>query len=114
LCDVLRRNKTKILNAKVRADVSGRGGVINPTGALKKIQDVFLKVHREIRDNRARAAELDFLVDRIVFKLFDLTLDEQELILSRVGPGRPLPPRRARTHTKSEATPEPQLFGGNE
>jgi hypothetical protein len=50
--------------------------------------------HRPLRANRARAADLDFLIDRIVFRLFELTLEEQKLTLSRVGPGRPLPPRR--------------------
>jgi hypothetical protein len=67
---------------------------------LKQLRDTFLDHHRRIRANRARAAELDFLIDRIVFRLFDLTLDEQKLILSRVGPGRPLPPRRGRRKGK--------------
>ena len=110
-CDLLRKNKTKIGNARIRADLTGLGAVANPTGPMKKLQETFLKYHREIRENRAKAAELDFLIDRIVFKLFDLTLDEQKLILSRVGPGRPLPPRRGR---KGKAEPKaddgPGLF----
>ena len=55
------------------------------------MRKTFLDHHARIRANRARAAELDFLLDRMVFRLFDLTLDEQRLILSRVGPGRSLP-----------------------
>ncbi len=35
------------------------------------------------------------------FRLFDLTRDEQRLILSRVGPGRPLPPRRGGKRKKA-------------
>lgn len=97
-CDLLRKNKSKIGNARIRADLTGRGAVENPTGAIRKLRETFLRYHREIRENRAKAAELDFLIDRIVFKLFDLTLDEQKLILSRVGPGRPLPPRRGKKH----------------
>lgn len=109
-CDFLRKNKGKIGNAKIRADLTGSAAAENPTGPLRKLQETFLKYHQQIRDNRAKAAELDFLIDRIVFKLFDLTLDEQKLILSRVGPGRPLPPRRNRG--KKEKTPaEPGLFG---
>jgi hypothetical protein len=93
-CDLLRKNKTKIGNARVRADLTGTGAVRSPTGPLRQLRDTFLDYHRRVRANRARAAELDFLIDRIVFRLFDLTLEEQKLILSRVGPGRPLPPRR--------------------
>jgi hypothetical protein len=94
LCDLLRKNKTKIGNSRVRADLTGSGPIAHPTGALRQLRETFLDHHRRVRANRARAAELDFLIDRIVFRLFDLTLDEQRLILSRVGPGRPLPPRR--------------------
>jgi hypothetical protein len=96
LCDLLRKNKGKIGDARIRADLTGRGAVANPTGPLRRLRDTFLDYHRKVRANRARAAELDFLIDRIVFRLFELTPDEQRLILSRVGPGRPLPPRRRR------------------
>ncbi len=96
LCDLLRKNKSKIGNDRIRADLTGRGAINNPTGRMRKLQETFFKYHRSIRENRAKAAEIDFLIDRIVFRLFDLTLDEQKLILSRVGPGRPLPPRRGR------------------
>ena len=65
----------------------------NPTGPLGQLRDAFLDCHRKVRANRARAAEIDLLIDRIVFRLFELTPEEQRLILSRVGPGRPLPPR---------------------
>ena len=84
----------------------------HPTGPLKQLRDTFFDTHRRIRSNRARAAEFDFLIDRIVFRLFDLTLDEQKLILSRVGPGRPLPPRRGRKRkTKATARDDgPTLF----
>ncbi len=111
-CDLLRKNKTRIGNAKVRADLTGRGAVANPTGPMKKLQETFLKFHRQIRENRAKAAELDFLIDRIVFKLFDLTLEEQKLILARVGPGRPLPPRRGRGRRAAGAAADegPALF----
>ena len=95
LCEVLRKNKTKIGNPRVRADLTGSGAILHPTGALRQLRETFLEHHARIRANRARAAELDFLIDRIVFRLFDLTLDEQRLILSRVGPGRPLPPAAA-------------------
>ena len=74
----------------------GRGAINQPAGLRRKLQETFFKYHRDSRENRAKAAEIDFLIDRIVFRLFDLTLDEQKLILSRVGPGRPLPPRRGR------------------
>jgi hypothetical protein len=77
---------------------------------MKKLQEKFLDSHREIRENRAKAAELDFLIDRIVFKLFDLTLEEQKLILSRVGPGRPLPPRRGRRKGSEPSAATLQLF----
>ncbi len=62
--------------------------------------------------NRAWAAELDFLIDRIVFRLFDLTLAEQRLILSRVGPGRSLPPRRGGKRKKAKEGDDvnPRLF----
>jgi type I restriction-modification system DNA methylase subunit len=96
LCDLLRKNKTKIGHARVRADLTGSGAVRDPTGPLRQLQAIFLDYHRKVRANRARAAELDFLIDRIVFRLFELTLEEQKLILARVGPGRPLPPRRRR------------------
>ena len=66
------------------------------------MRETFLDYHRQIRANRARAAERDFLIDRIVFRLFDLALDEQQLILSRVGPGRPLPPRRGRKRSQAK------------
>ena len=36
----------------------------------------------------------------VLKEVFDLTLEEQKLILSRVGPGRPLPPRRKRRANK--------------
>ncbi len=71
--------------------MTGAGPIAHPTGGLRQLRETFLDHHRRIRANRARAAELDFLIDRIVFRLFDLTLDEQRLMLSRVGPGRPLP-----------------------
>ena len=109
-CDFLRKNKTKIGNAKIRADLTGTAAAENPTGPLRKLQETFLNFHKQIRENRAKAAELDFLIDRIVFKLFDLTLDEQKLILSRVGPGRPLPPRRNRMK-KAKQEEAPGLFG---
>jgi hypothetical protein len=115
LCDLLRKNKTKIGNTRIKADLTGSGAVVAPTGPLKKLQESFLKCHREVRQNRAKAAELDYLIDRIVFRLFDLTLDEQKLILSRVGPGRPLPPRRNRGG-KGKAVPKdvgPGLFGSD-
>ena len=111
LCDFLRKNKTKIGNTKIRADIMGSDAVTNPTGPLKRLYEMFLKFHREIRENRAKAAEFDFLIDRIVFKLFELTLDEQKLILSRVGPGRPLPPRRGRRRGQVEEAAQQQLFG---
>ncbi|MEO6434551.1 MAG: hypothetical protein ABIP55_02165 [Tepidisphaeraceae bacterium] len=50
--------------------------------------------------------ELDFLIDRIVFKLFNLTLEEQKLILSRVGFGRPSRPGAA------DVPPAPRLARG--
>jgi hypothetical protein len=111
-CGVLRKNKGEIGNARIRADLTGSGAVVAPTGPMKKLQDTFLAYHRKVRQNRAKAAELDFMIDRILFRLFDLTLDEQKLILSRVGPGRPLPPRRnrggkAKTARKDET---PGLF----
>ena len=96
LCDLLRKNKTKIGNARVRADLTGSGAIAHPTGVLRQLRETFLDHHRRIRANRARAAEFDFLIDRIVFRLFDLTLDEQRLILSRVGPGPPAPPAARR------------------
>lgn len=113
-CDLLRKNKSKIGNTRIKADLTGSGAVAAPTGPLKKLQETFLKYHREVRQNRAKAAELDFLIDRIVFRLFDLTLDEQKLILSRVGPGRPLPPRRNRGGKGKAAVKDegPGLFGG--
>jgi hypothetical protein len=112
LCELLRKNKTKIGNPRIRADVTGSGRIEHPTGALRQLRETFLDHHRQIRANRARAAELDFLIDRIVFRLFDLTLDEQRLILSRVGPGRPLPPRRGRKRkqTKERADRNLRLF----
>ncbi len=113
LCDLLRKNKSKIGSDRIRADLTGRGAITNPTGAMRKLQETFFKYHRDIRENRAKAAEIDFLIDRIVFRLFDLTLDEQKLILSRVGPGRPLPPRRGRrkkSASKKKLDPTPTLF----
>lgn len=95
-CDLLRKNKNKIGSAPVRAALTGSGANNKPIGPMRQLRDTFLDYHRKVRENRARAAEIDFLIDRIVFRLFDLTLDEQKLILSRVGPGRPLPPRRRR------------------
>jgi hypothetical protein len=109
LCDLLRKNKTKIANARIRADVTGSGRIEHPTGALRQLRETFLDHHRQIRANRARAAELGFLIDRIVFRLFDLTLDEQRLILSRVGPGRPLPPRRGRKRTQAKKRADQNL-----
>lgn len=111
-CDLLCKNKGKIGNARIRADLTGRGAITNPTGPMRKLHETFVKYHREIRENRARAAEIDFLIDRIVFRLFDLTLDEQKLILSRVGPGRPLPPRRGkkRKTTLKHSETGPGLF----
>lgn len=110
--ELLRKNKSKIGNARIRADLTGRGAITNPSGPMRKLQETFLKYHREVRENRARAAEIDFLIDRIVFRLFDLNLDEQKLILSRVGPGRPLPPRRGRGGRKPKKTADegPTLF----
>jgi len=90
------KTRPRIGNTRIRADLTGSGRIEHPTGALRQLRETFLDHHRRIRANRARAAELDFLIDRIVFRLFYLTLDEQRLILSRVGPGRPLPPRRGR------------------
>ena len=112
LCEVLRKNKTKIGNTRIRADLTGSGPIAHPTGGLRQLRETFLDHHRRIRANRARAAELDFLIDRIVFRLFDLTLDEQRLILSRVGPGRPLPPRRGgkRKRAKESGAGGPRLF----
>lgn len=109
-CDLLRKNKNKIGNKNVTAQLTGRGAVTNPTGPMKKLHETFLKYHRDIRANRARAAEIDFLIDRIVFRLFDLTLDEQKLILSRVGPGRPLPPRRGRRKARAAEVEGGGLF----
>jgi hypothetical protein len=103
-CDLLRKNKGKIGNARIRADLTGRGAITNPTGPMRKLQESFLKYHREIRENRSNAAEIDFLVDRIVFRLFDLTLDEQKLILSKVGPSRPLPPRRGKRKRQAQSS----------
>lgn len=113
LCDLLRKNKSKIGSDRIRADLTGRGVITHPTGPMGKLQETFFKYHRDIRENRAKAAEIDFLIDRIVFRLFDLTLDEQKLILSRVGPGRPLPPRRGRrkkSASKEKLDPTPTLF----
>ncbi|MCK4342439.1 MAG: Eco57I restriction-modification methylase domain-containing protein [Phycisphaerae bacterium] len=113
LCDLLRKNKSKIGSDRIRADLTGRGAITHPTGPMRKLQETFFKYHRDIRENRAKAAEIDFLIDRIVFRLFDLTLDEQKLILSRVGPGRPLPPRRGRRKKsagKKKLDPTPTLF----
>jgi hypothetical protein len=93
-CDLLRKNKGTIGSARIRADLTGAGSVRQLTGPLRQLHDTFVEYHRKVRDNRARAAEIDFLIDRIVFRLFELTPEEQKLILSRVGPGRPLPPRR--------------------
>jgi hypothetical protein len=101
LCDLLRKNKGKVGDARIRADVTGRGAVDNPTGPLRRLRDTFLDYHRKVRANRARAAELDFLIDRIVFRLFELTPDEQRLILSRVGPAG-----RYRRGGDGEALPE--------
>jgi hypothetical protein len=114
LCDLLRKNKSKIGTLRIKADLTGSGAVAAATGPMKKLQETLLKYHREVRQNRAKAAELDFLIDRIVFRLFDLTLDEQKLILSRVGPGRPLPPRRSRGGKAKPAAKDegPGLFGG--
>lgn len=110
-CELLRKNKPKIGDQRIRADLTGRTALTNPTGPMKRLQETFLKFHRDLRENRAKAAELDFLIDRIVFKLFDLTLEEQKLILSRVGPGRPLPPRRGRARRAAGSTDEgPGLF----
>ena len=111
--ELLRKNKSKIGNDRIRADLTGRGAIENPTGPMRKLHETFLKYHRDIRENRAKAAEIDFLIDRIVFRLFDLNLDEQKLILSRVGPGRPLPPRRGRgksATSKKKSAPTPNLF----
>jgi hypothetical protein len=105
LCDLLRKNKTKIGNPRIRADLTGSGRIEHPTGALRQLRDTFLDHHRQIRANRARAAELDFLIDRIVFRLFDLTLDEQRLIFSRVGSGRPLPRAAAGNGSKPRNAP---------
>ena len=82
----------------VLREASEKSALVVFTLVKPELRETFLRYHREIRENRAKAAELDFLIDRIVFKLFDLTLDEQKLILSRVGPGRPLPPRRGKKH----------------
>ncbi|MBK8270268.1 MAG: hypothetical protein IPK83_19025 [Planctomycetes bacterium] len=107
-CDLLRKNKNKIGHARIRADLTGRGAITHPTGPMRKLQEMFLKYHRDIRENRAKAAEIDFLIDRIVFKLFDLTLDEQKLILSRVGPSTAAAPRRGkRRKLKSPPNPAP-------
>jgi hypothetical protein len=109
LCDLLRKNKTKIGNSRIRADLTGSGRILHPTGALRQLRETFLDCHRRVRANRARAAELDFLIDRVVFHLFDLTRDEQRLILSRVGPGRPLPPRRRRRRKAARAQRDQNL-----
>jgi hypothetical protein len=102
LSDLLRANRGKIGDARVRADLAGRGAAAGPTGPLRRLRDAFLDYHRKVRANRARAAELDFLIDRIVFRLFELAPEEQRLILSRVGPGRPLPPRRGKRSVAPE------------
>jgi len=102
LLALLRKNKGKIGSVRIRADLTPRGAVENPTGPMRKLRDTLLQCHGQIRENRAKAAEIDFLIDRIVFRLFDLTLDEQKLILSRVGPGRPLPPRRRKGRKKAK------------
>ena len=101
LCDLLRKNKGKIGNSRIRADLTGTAAVAHPTGPLRQLQSAFLEAHRQVRVNRARAAELDFLIDRLVFRLFELTLEEQKLILSRVGPGRSLPPRKRKRASRS-------------
>jgi hypothetical protein len=113
LVDLLRKNKAHLGSSRLRADLPLSGPVPHPTGPLRQLRDTFLAAHRQIRTNRARAAELDFLIDRIAFRLFDLTLAEQRLILSRVGPGRPLPPRRGRKRkpaAERRAEETPQLF----
>jgi hypothetical protein len=113
-CDLLCKNKSKIGNTRIRAELTGRGAITNPSGPLRQLRETFLEHHRKVRANRARAAEIDFLIDRIVFQLFELTLEEQKLILLRVGPGRPLPPRRrgARRNKRvnQPAEDEPTLF----
>lgn len=67
------------------------------------------RVHLRVLERmRNKAADPYVQFDR----LFDLTLDEQKLILSRVGPGRPLPPRRGRRKKPGgrEAKADPWLF----
>jgi hypothetical protein len=39
LCDLLRKNKTKIGNARIRADLTGSGRIGHPTGALWQLRD---------------------------------------------------------------------------
>jgi type I restriction-modification system DNA methylase subunit len=109
-CELLRKNKSRIGNARMRAELTGSGAVTHATGPLRQLRETFLDCHRQVRANRARAAELDLLIDRIVFRLFELTADEQRLILSRVGPGRPLPPRRRRGKKAVRRNEGPGLF----
>jgi hypothetical protein len=49
LCGLLRKNKTKIGNSRVRADLTGSGPIAHPTGALRQLRETFLDHHRRIR-----------------------------------------------------------------
>ncbi len=53
LCDLLRKNKTKIGNTRLRADLTGAGPIAHPTGGLRQLRETFLDHHRRIRANRA-------------------------------------------------------------
>lgn len=52
------------------------------------------------------------IIDRIASHLFDRTPDERHLVLSRAGPGRPLPPRRGGKRKKAweGGAGNPRLF----
>ena len=102
LCELLRKNKTKIGNTRLRADLTGSGPIAASDRRAAAVARGVPRSSSPHPRRPRRAAELDFLIDRIVFRLFDLTLDEQRLILSRVGPGRPLPPRRGGKRKKAK------------
>ena len=58
LCDLLRKNKSKIGNARVRDDLTGSAPLRHPTGVVRQLRETFLDHHARIR--ALRAAELDF------------------------------------------------------
>jgi len=81
LVDLLRKNKTHLGSSRLRSDLPLTGPVPHAAARCVSSATRFRAAHTQTRANRALAAELDFLIDRIVFRLFDLTLDEQRLIL---------------------------------